>query len=345
MLAFNFSGKIVGRSFMTVISFCKKHLKLAPLFLMGLLSIYSDLSFAETNTTSSVPNQVQPLPLSSTEIKKLKRLFPIKANNNDAMPEFSNEVPHEHFVWKEAPLVIILPINKERMINFPEAIAFGYNKNNLPDSLLRVQNNAGTLYLLAKAPFATQRVAVRLAQTGKIVLLDISAQKAADTTPIDVILPEIHPAADALSQAKITENDQNHSEYIDKASINEITLMRFAVQQLYAPKRLLTQPNGIYRTPMHAPKIVPLLRDGSAMAMPLASWRSGDRTITAILLRNTLKQVLTLDPRVLCGAWQAATFYPRHVLAPAGTPGDSTTVFLIANQSFSNVLKSCMTGA
>jgi len=309
------------------------------------LCLGNNVSYADTHPTVAMSASSTSLTLSPKEIKRLRQLFPMKADANSAMPSFTNDVLPEHLVWKQAPLTITLPVNKERMITFPEAIVFGYNKNNLPDNMLRVQNNNGTLYLLAKAPFATQRVAVRLTSSGKIVLLDITAQKQAATTPIDVVIPANNLATDNASPAKVMATaDANGDEDISNTNINDVTLMRFVVQQLYAPKRLLTQPNGIYRIPMHTPKTVTLLRDNSVIAMPLASWHSGEHTVTAILLRNNLKQPLTLDPRTLCGTWQAATFYPRDILDPAGTPSDSTTVFVITNQSFSNALRLCMAG-
>lgn len=121
---------------------------------------------------------------------------------------------------------------------------------------------------------------------------------------------------------------------IESPHITVITLTRFAVQQLYAPKRLLVTPPGIYRIPMHAHKSVDLVRDGSLIAMPLASWQGGDHYITAVLLRNQLPNRLTVSPHQLCGHWQTATIFPQATLDPRGEVTDSTTVFLVSNRPF-----------
>lgn len=250
------------------------------------------------------------------------------------------EIPHQRIPWKLVPIEIILPVGKEKLITFPTAVEFGYDKLALPDDAIRIQNNSGALYLLAKRKFPTQRVAVRMTDSGKVILLDLSPEEDAVTTPIDIVAPDnadhsIHSIVEPLA------NDETDGR-AREGTINYMVLTRFAVQQLYAPKRLINQPGTIYRTPMHTHKTVPLLSDGSVVAMPLASWRSGDTTVTAVLLRNMLKQVMILDARSLCGTWQAVTFYPRNKLSSIGTPTDATTAFLITHQSFSHALEACM---
>jgi len=303
---------------------------LFEIILVGLLTFSATDIFAQESG----------LTLTLQQIKKLDKLFDIR--ESDAEPCNHMVTNPEHIVWKTEPINVVLPLGKERIITFPAGIEFGYDKNILPSDTLTIQNNNGTLYLTAKKAFAVQRVAVKLTNSGKIILLNLSAQKEADTTPIDIVLSD----GDKITSNNNINNDaDNNTEIkIKKNKISEVELMRFAVQQLYAPKRLLTQPNNIYRTPMHLKKTASLFLDDSVIAMPLASWRSDDLTITAFLLHNTLKQSLNLDPRVLCGNWQTATFYPRHELSPAGSTDDSSTVFLISNQSASNALIGCGAG-
>jgi integrating conjugative element protein (TIGR03749 family) len=265
------------------------------------------------------------------------------------MASFHMTPPHEHVVWQQAPIDVTLPVGKERMVSFPSAVAFGYDKNILPDNLLRAQNNNGVLYLFAKAPFAAQRVQVKLMDSGQIILLNLSAQKEASVTPIDVVMSSAVNRVSAVPKnspsTNIPEEDSTpqSNDFSDNA-ISYISLTRFAAQQLYAPKRLLTQPPAIFRTPMHTAKTVPLFRDGGVIAMPLASWRGGDLTVTAVLLRNQLHQSLTLDPRNICGSWQATTFFLQTVLAVSGQRRDSTTVFLVANRAFADALQTCTRG-
>jgi integrating conjugative element protein (TIGR03749 family) len=202
---------------------------------------------------------------------------------------------------------------------------------------LRVQNNNGTLYFLAKKPFALQRVVAKLRQ-GTMILLDITAEPNADITPLEIVLSK-NDQKESLSASVTAVSDQMENTPIQR--VNYVELNRYAVQRLFAPKRLLKESHHIYRVPMRTKKTVPLMLDGSIVAMPLVSWRSGDITITAVMIRNHLQQPLILDPRRLCGDWLSATFYPRNQLTPEGTATDSTTVFLMAKQPFHQALQLC----
>jgi integrating conjugative element protein (TIGR03749 family) len=288
-----------------------------------------------------------PLPLTPKQINKLQHLF--TPTSIDSVPNFQISSPHEHVVWSQAPIDVILPVGKERMVSFPASVQFGYDKSVLPDSALRIQNNDHTLYLTAKTEFSPQRVQVKCNDSGKIILLNLSARKGASDTPLDVILAQ--PPNTTTIQLKNNTNVSSDNNVpsplassLSDDTVSYITLIRFATQQLYAPKRLLIQPPSIFRTPMHVKKTAPLFRDGSVIAMPLASWRGGDVTVTAVLLRNQLHQALTLDARNLCGDWRAASFFPQTILAPAGQRQDSTTVFLVANRSFADALEVCTRG-
>lgn len=233
----------------------------------------------------------------------------------------------EHIVWRRAPINITLPVGHERLISFPERMQFGYDVKALPASALRVQNDNHTLYLLAKHPFTTHRVQAKLA-TGDIILLDINAQSHADNNPLDIVLPQL---------------PDNPMQPTPVATIAYVTLMRYAIQHLYAPERLVTQHSGMTRFPMETAHVVPLFYDGSVTAMPLASWRGGDAYVTAILVKNRLAQALRLNPSLLCGAWQAVSFYPNTVLAPRGTAlnDDTSTLFVISSRPFSRAIHLC----
>ena len=113
--------------------------------------------------------------------------------------------------------------------------------------------------------------------------------------------------------------------------------VRWAWQQLYAPAYLLSNNFDFIRSPMHTEFwISGLFYSDAVFAHPLASWIRGDTVITAVELRNPYPHLTTLDlTHDLCGLWRAAMVYPRAVLQPAGhKPADSTTLFLISNDSF-----------
>jgi integrating conjugative element protein (TIGR03749 family) len=245
---------------------------------------------------------------------------------------YQHSTSDEHIVWQRAPIHLTLPVGQERFVSFPTSAQFGYNTNLLPASALRVENDNQTLYLMAKKPFSTQRTEVKLA-SGEIILLDINAKQKADDHPIDIVLPKSHAS----------QSDQSHS-YISHASVNYVSLTRYAVQQLYAPKRLLKKMMSITRFPMETAHVVPLFYDGSASAMPLASWRGGNLYVTALLIKNLLHQPLRLDPRLLCGHWEAASFFPQSRVAPRETPinRDTSTLFVVSDRPFAQAMQSCL---
>jgi integrating conjugative element protein (TIGR03749 family) len=237
----------------------------------------------------------------------------------------------QHIVWKREPIQVTLPVGVERFISFPSTVQFGYNTNLLPPAALRVENDNQTLYLLAKKPFKTKRTRAKLA-SGEIILLDINAKKHANDNPLDIVLPKTKNAHTSIQSQAST------------VSVNYVTLTRYAIQHIYAPKRLLKQSMRITRFPMETAHVVPLFYDGSSSAMPLASWRAGNLYVTALLVKNLLNQPLRLDPRLLCGHWVAASFYPQTTLAPRGTPinRDTSTLFVVSSQPFAGAVQSCL---
>ncbi len=243
-----------------------------------------------------------------------------------------NPSSDEHIVWQRAPIAITLPVGKERFVSFPNEVQFGYNTQLLPSTMLRVENDHRTLYLLAKQPFEGMRTEAKLSN-GEIILLDINAKQEADDNPVDIVLPAI-PS---------THPDKGQSD-LSTDQVTYVTLMRYAIQQLYAPEYLLKQSTDMTRFPMETAHAVPMFLDGSASAMPLTSWRGGDLYVTAVFVKNVLHQPLILDPKVLCGAWKATSFYPQTILSFHGAElnQDATTAFLISDRPFSQAIVSCL---
>ena len=310
-------------------------LRFIPIFFGLSLVLYGKLAYAEAREMMSTPQ----LPLTSAQIEKLHHLLQVSKQNYQFSSD-SKEMPPEHIVWNQTPITVKLPIGIERMVHFSEAVQVGYDKTTLTDEKIRIQNNSGTVYLLAKQTFSIERIQVKL-QNGKIILLDISAGKGASPTPLVIVASEetsTHSSVSASSEhASLAEDPADPIQHV---SITPITLTRFAVQQLYAPQRLLTQSSHIYRIPMHTKKTVDLVVDGSVTAMPLASWRGCDQFVTAVLIRNNLPHSLVLPPQNLCGHWQTVTFFPQNQLAPRGEMKDSTTVFLVSHRPFVESLHS-----
>lgn len=262
-------------------------------------------------------------------ISLLLALFGLYHDSHAAENTSTQQQTDVRIVWQRAPIKITLPVGRERFVTFPQAAQFGYNVERLPSSVLRVENDNQTLYLLAKQPFDTQRVQAKLTD-GEIILLDLDAKIKADIAPIDIVLPE-KPASDQF-------NNNNTS------TIDYVTLTRFAVQQLYAPKRLLNTASDITRFPLEASNLTFLYASDAVNTTPLASWRGHNLYVTAIQLKNKLKKLLHVDPRLFCGHWQAASIYPRTALVASGINDDRdrTTLFIVSNQPFSEAIQSCL---
>ncbi|MBA4681512.1 MAG: DUF3438 family protein, partial [Pseudomonas sp.] len=63
-------------------------------------------------------------------------------------------------------------------------------------------------------------------------------------------------------------------------------------------------------------------------AQALAAWRLDAFWVSAVRLRNSSAHWLDLDPRALQGNFATATFQ-HPTLGPAGTPDDTTVVYLV----------------
>ncbi|HAT4451861.1 TPA: TIGR03749 family integrating conjugative element protein [Legionella pneumophila] len=226
----------------------------------------------------------------------------------------------EHLVWEKVPLTIELPINKERLVQFPQAIKVIDQQLSANLDILKVK---GSLYLKAKESFKDSRLIVQLLPEGEVIILNLNAnEKAINATPIEILIDD----------PKTTHN-AGASQY----EYNAIQLTRFAIQALYSPERVREIPEGIYRSPMQTNKTIPLFYGASIEAHPLASWRGGNLYVTAVDLKNLLNQPSKLQFTKLMGHWQTASFYPKSELPPRNQH-ESTTVFLISDQPFASAL-------
>lgn len=227
----------------------------------------------------------------------------------------------ERIPWKKTPIAIDLQVGTERLVHFPGAVTIG-----MPaalEAVVRIQSVAGTVYLLARQPFASTRLVVRGIDDGRIYLLDLSATL--DDTgggPIEIFDPNTEPA----------ERREDASDARPLPAYGYVTLTRFAAQQLYAPARLLTELPGVVRVPVKREPVL-LVRGDVVEAVPLIAWRAGDLYLTAVKLINKTSRPQTLDPRTLRGQWLAATFQHNRLHA-AGSEADRTVVYLISSRPF-----------
>ena len=239
----------------------------------------------------------------------------------NSLAQAETETP-ERIEWKKAPIRLGLTVGHEQRIEFPAAVKVGVPAAVQP--LLRTQSVNGTVYLLAQAPFESNRLMVRELDSGRTYLFDVTAtERGGARHPIQITVADDRQP-DTDSGTANTNPGREPPGYIQ--------LTRFAAQQLYAPARVVKDQPGVVRVPVaRAP--VDLLRGGTVEATPLVAWRAGGRYVTAIKLTNRTEHPQTLDPRDLRGTWLTATFQ-HHRLFPKGDEADTTAVYLISARPF-----------
>lgn len=227
----------------------------------------------------------------------------------------------ERIEWKKVPIRLELVVGQEQRIEFPAAVKVGVPA--AVQGLLRTQSVNGMVYLLAHAPFGSNRLMVRELDSGRIYLFDITAAEEGGPS---------HPLQIYVTDDQNLEKDSAAGNEISQGQPGYIQLTRFAAQQLYAPARLVKDQPGIVRVPVSR-ESVDLLHGGTVEAVPLVAWRASGLYVTAIKLTNRTDEPQTLDPRYLRGAWLTATFQ-HHRLLPKGDEADTTAVYLISARPF-----------
>ncbi len=239
----------------------------------------------------------------------------------------------EHVVWQGTPISFAVPVGEERLISFPGDVEFKNLDPSLTSDKVSISNNDGTLYIRALQPFDPIRTYVAIKSTGQIVYLDLSAQNGGDDTAVSVVTnPSTSSSATPASNGA-------------SAGPTYISMLQYAVAEMYWPERLLTQLNqdpsnfDFARTPMYTTHSVHLIMGNNILALPEVSWRNGDLFVTAVLLMNPNKQAVNFDPfQDFIGNWEAKAFYPTTYLSPQGTANDRTMVFLVSSQPFNSAL-------
>lgn len=233
--------------------------------------------------------------------------------------------------WERLPLVIPLVVDQERVVFIDRNIRVG-----VPASLgdrLRVQSSGGAIYLRANAPIEPTRLQLQDTDNGAVILVDITAERAqADQSPLEPVR-----IVETTASSQPQDDLSVHIPKVDVASALQqktpipVVLTRYAAQSLYAPLRTLEPVPGI--APVNQRRLWALdtlLPTLPVQAQAVAAWRLDKFWVSAVRLRNTSPRWLDLDPRFLQGKFVTATFQHPN-LGPAGTPEDTTVVYLITH--------------
>ncbi|MGR7122070.1 TIGR03749 family integrating conjugative element protein [Klebsiella aerogenes] len=254
--------------------------------------------------------------------------------------------------WDRLPLAISLQTGTERVIFVDKNVRVGF-----PPALngkLRVQSTGGAVYLKASSDFPQTRLQLQDAESGEIILLDVTATAKAPGAAEPVKIVYDGDVSTLSSAGDVAKQDNDHGgrgrgsgDGVSPASAGTasakarkkpaysaplpVLLTRYAAQSLYAPVRTVEAVPGIRPVNPHLPKNLHVLYPSEPLqALPVAAWTAGGRSVVAVRVRNTASRRIPLDPRALQGQFVAATFQHRW-LGPAGTPEDTTTLYLVVS--------------
>lgn len=253
--------------------------------------------------------------------------------------------------WDRLPLAIALQTGTERVIFVDKNVRVGF-----PPALngkLRVQSTGGAVYLKASTDFPQTRLQLQDAESGEIILLDVTAAAKAPgaAEPVKIVydgdVSTLSSAGDVAGQntgirgsgagdsgngaspaSAGTTSAKARKKPVYSAPL-PVLLTRYAAQSLYAPVRTVEAVPGIRPVNPHLPNTLTSLYPSEPLqTRPVAAWTAGNRSVVAITVRNTTSRKIILDPRALQGQFVAATFQHRW-LGPAGTAEDTTTLYLV----------------
>lgn len=233
--------------------------------------------------------------------------------------------------WQRLPIPVPLHVGQERIVfvDRPMRVA-------VPNAIvehLRVQSADGAIYLRPTIAFETTRVELQDADTGALVLLDVSASQAGADDKLEplriVVSKQAKDLRESQPQSEASGADADHPG--SQTAPTAVLLTRYAAQSLYAPLRTVEPVHGITPTPVRATlDLTTLLPSLPVEVTVLAAWRLEDQWVTALRITNLAATWQELDPRTLQGDFLAATFQHRQ-LGPHGDSTDTTVLYLVTH--------------
>ncbi len=228
--------------------------------------------------------------------------------------------------WTGTPVNIDIEVDAERRITVPSATNIRVGIPSDVNRLLKVQVIGNSLWLTAQEPFDYRRMVVITETLGRIVL-----SIRAVTLDIPETAVVIEPKPDTVAGQSVN----------TLPSYSFVELTRWAIQQLYSPKRLLNELPGVVQVSVddelfdlfRCGRRRPSICSGGINAWAIAGWQSLHHYVTAVQIRNNLTESVTLDPREIRGSWRTAAFvHPK--LQAKDKPNDTTVAILISDFPF-----------
>lgn len=222
-------------------------------------------------------------------------------------------------IWRNKPLSITLVPGVEKALVFDEDVQWS-----IPKSLLGIvsgEASSGVVYLTSKESFEKRRFHVRGIDSNTYYLLDITASDDGDAQPLQIV-----------DQARFSASAPRIAGEVKQPS-GLIELARFAFQWLYAPGRLIAQPDDVLAVPLKNKRVLMRLVVGhDVQTKPVKQWRSAQGIYAVALeLSNTGSLPITLDPQIMRSdpRWLSIAAV-THTLAPKNQHGDRTMVVVLS---------------
>jgi integrating conjugative element protein (TIGR03749 family) len=240
--------------------------------------------------------------------------------------------------YENLPVTIDLIEGQERSIQFGDHVSVGITKGQQTNHLFRIQSAQGAIHILPHTTFDKQRIQIKRASDGRVLLLDLISRKAEPSAQsledVRIYLQSenvITPPKDEIAE------EQNTPEL---PSVSPIDLTRFVAQRLYGPSRLHDDLQGVSEAALGVKGAIRIFKGDNKIktySEAIVGYYGGGHYLAAIHIRNLSKNVVTLNYLDLNLPFDYATFQ-HHSLNAAGTPGDSTVLYLISEKPLNETL-------
>lgn len=226
----------------------------------------------------------------------------------------------ERIVWAKKVVHLHLKTGKERTVIFPsQKISVSIDRR--IDPFLQVTPLDGTLYIKAHKTFSVTRIQVTGEDNGQIYLLDLQASEKGSNNIVEILLPK---------RTRVSSPVNSQPGYV--------VMSRYAIQQIYAPRRLVNMDSRFTEVNVAGQKSRRLYRGGDIISRPHRSWRAGNLYVTAIQVMNDSQYPVYLDFRMIRGqgVWKSGVFQHASVTRK-GTLSDQTFMYLVSSRPFDEI--------
>ncbi len=247
--------------------------------------------------------------------------------------------------WDKTAIPLELIVGVEQMIHFEGPATVGLPATLANTGVFRHLFASNTAYWKAMVPFDSQRIKIRLDNTGEFLLFDVSAitQKKPPKTkePLSIIVSH--------------EEEKQTIIGVQKTEVEKITmfdLIRYAVQSDYSPERVIQSLTGVRKIKnKYARELSQLYNHADNINLDMTirnSWSADKWYVTAITVSNRTAKDISVDPSLMQHTAKrsvngvrnhfVATAMVNRKLGARGTKHESTIMYIVTQRPFTTVI-------